>query len=141
VPAGAGRRLTIENERARRGECGNKEGAMVAKAIAKIDAEGRKSEMPSFKVGDAVRVHVKIREGEKERVQVFAGTVIARDGGGSTETFTVRRTSFGVGIEKVFPVHSPYLERIEVERSSRVRRAKLYYLRDLTGKKARLREV
>jgi len=114
---------------------------MVAKAIAKINAEGLKAEKPVFGVGDGVRVHVKIKEGDKERVQVFAGTVIARDGRGSTETFTVRRMSFGVGVEKVFPVHSPYIEKVEVERSSKIRRAKLYYLRELTGKKARLREV
>ena len=114
---------------------------MVAKAIAKINAEGLKANAPKFDIGDNVRVHVKIKEGEKERVQAFAGTVIARDGGGSTETFTVRRISFGVGVEKVFPVHSPYLEKVEVERSARVRRAKLYYLRERSGKKARLREV
>ena len=112
----------------------------VANAIAKINAENVKADAPKFNVGDSVRVHVKIKEGEKERVQVFAGTVIARDGNGSTETFTVRRISFGVGVEKVFPVHSPYLEKVEVERTARVRRAKLYYLRERSGKKARLRE-
>jgi large subunit ribosomal protein L19 len=114
---------------------------MIKKAIAKINAESLKKEMPAFKIGDGVRVHVKIKEGDKERVQVFAGTVIARDGGSSTETFTVRRVTFGVGVEKVFPVHSPFIEKVEIERSSKVRRAKLYYLRDLTGKKARLREA
>jgi large subunit ribosomal protein L19 len=114
---------------------------MVAKAIAKINAEGLRADKPAFGVGDNVRVHVKIKEGDKERVQIFAGTVIARDGRGSTETFTVRRLSFGVGVEKIFPVHSPYLEKIEIERSSKIRRAKLYYLRERTGKKARLREV
>jgi large subunit ribosomal protein L19 len=114
---------------------------MIVKAIAKINAEGLKKDAPAFQIGDGVRVHVKIKEGDKERVQVFAGTVIARDGGGSTETFTVRRVTFGVGVEKVLPVHSPFIEKIEIERSSKVRRAKLYYLRDLTGKKARLREA
>ena len=114
---------------------------MLGKIIDKINAESLKSDVPAFKVGDSVRVHVKIKEGEKERVQVFAGVVIARDGSGSTETFTVRRVSFGIGVEKVFPVHSPYLAKIEIERSARVRRAKLYYLRDLGGKKARLREA
>jgi len=114
---------------------------MIVKSIAKINAESLKKDAPAFKIGDGVRVHVKIKEGDKERVQVFAGTVIARDGGGSTETFTVRRVTFGVGVEKVFPVHSPFIEKVEVERSSKVRRAKLYYLRDLTGKKARLREA
>ncbi len=113
----------------------------VAKAIAKINAENVKADMPKFGIGDSVRVHVKIKEGDKERVQVFAGTVIARDGNGSTETFTVRRISYGVGVEKVFPVHSPYLEKVEVERAAKVRRAKLYYLRERSGKKARLREV
>ncbi len=105
-----------------------------------ITAEGLKPEVDPFQVGDSVRVHVKIREGEKERVQVFAGTVIARSGAGAAETFTVRRLSFGVGVEKIFPVHAPSVTRIEVERSSKVRRAKLYYLRGLRGKKARLRE-
>jgi large subunit ribosomal protein L19 len=113
---------------------------MVAKAIAKIDAENVKADAPKFGIGDNVRVHVKIKEGDKERVQVFAGAVIARDGRGSTETFTVRRMSYGVGVEKVFPVHSPYLEKVEVERVARVRRAKLYYLRSRSGKQARLRE-
>ncbi len=114
---------------------------MVAKIIEKIDAESLKSDVPAFKIGDGVKVYVKIKEGDKERLQAFIGTVIARDGGGSTETFTVRRVAFGVGIEKVFPVHSRYIDRIEVARSSRVRRAKLYFLRNRSGKAARLREV
>ena len=114
---------------------------MAAKLIDKINAEALKNDVPDFEIGDGVKVYVKIKEGDKERVQAFIGTVIARDGGGSTETFTVRRISFGVGIEKVFPVHSPYIEKIEIERSSRVRRAKLYFLRDRAGKSARLREV
>ncbi len=114
---------------------------MVAKIIEKINAESLKSDVPAFKIGDGVKVYVKIKEGDKERLQAFIGTVIARDGGGSTETFTVRRVAFGVGIEKVFPVHSRYIDRIEVERSSRVRRAKLYFLRDRSGKAARLREI
>ena len=120
---------------------------MIAKAIDKINAEqvekslgGKKQ--PEFRVGDSVKVFVKIKEGDKERVQAFVGTVIARDGGkGNTATFTVRRITFGVGVEKVFPVNSPYIDRVEVERSAKVRRAKLYYLRNLTGKKARLREA
>jgi len=110
--------------------------------VSKLDLVARKQmkdDVPDFRIGDTVRVHVKIKEGEKERVQVFAGTVVARDGGGSTETFTVRRISLGVGVEKVFPVHSPYLERIEVVSGAHVRRAKLYYLRDRVGKKTRLR--
>jgi len=114
---------------------------MAVKEIDKINAEGLRKDVPTFGVGDSVRVHVKIKEGDKERVQVFAGTVIARDGHGSTETFTVRRISYGVGVEKVFPVHSPYLEKIEQEHTSKVRRAKLYYLRDRAGKSTRLREI
>jgi len=115
---------------------------MVAKALGKIMAEqASKKELTPFKIGDSVKVFVKIKEGDKERVQAFIGVVIARDGRGTTETFTVRRVAFGVGIEKIFLVHSPYIEKIEVERSAKVRRAKLYYLRELTGKQARLREV
>jgi large subunit ribosomal protein L19 len=120
---------------------------MIAKAIDKINAEQiakatSSKAAPEFQVGDSVKVFVKIKEGDKERVQAFAGTVIACDNGkGSSATFTVRRISFGVGVEKVFPLYSPFIDRVEVERSAKVRRAKLYYLRNLTGKKARLREV
>lgn len=119
---------------------------MIAKAIDMIDAEQKEKacegkSAPVVRVGDSVKVYVKIREGEKERLQAFIGTVIALDGGGNTATFTVRRVTFGVGVEKVFPLYSPYIDKIEVERSARVRRAKLYYLRNLTGKKARLREA
>jgi large subunit ribosomal protein L19 len=89
-----------------------------------------------FKVGDGVRVHIRIIEGDKERVQIFAGVVIARKGAGATETFTVRRISFGHGVEKTFPVHSPFIDKIEVERESIVMRAKLYYMRQRVGKKA-----
>jgi len=113
---------------------------MVTNLVEKIGRECMREDIPAFAIGDTVKVHVKIREGEKERVQVFTGIVIARDGGGGTETFTVRRISHGVGVERVFPVHSPHLEKIEIERSAHVRRAKLYYQRKLTGKKARLRE-
>ncbi len=119
---------------------------MIAKAIDMINAEQMEKScdgkpVPEFSIGDSVKVYVKIREGEKERIQAFIGTVIARDGGGNDATFTVRRITFGVGVEKVFPLYSPYLDKIVVERSARVRRAKLYYLRKLTGKKARLREA
>ena len=107
--------------------------------IEDIGKKQMKETVPVFAVGDSVKVHVKIREGEKERVQVFPGTVIARGGGGATETFTVRRLSHGVGVERVFPVHSPYVAKIEVVQSSHVRRAKLYFLRDRVGKKTRLR--
>jgi len=106
--------------------------------LDKIDLENRKPELPEFEVGDAVKVHVRIREGNNVRTQVYAGTVIARDGHGSTETFTVRRISYGEGVERVFPVHAPVVEKIEVERKGKVRRAKLYYARKLKGKKAKI---
>jgi len=106
--------------------------------LEKIDADNRKDELPEFSVGDAVKVHVRIREGNNVRTQIFAGTVIARDGHGATETFTVRRISYGEGVERVFPVHAPVVEKIEVERKGNVRRAKLYYARKLKGKKAKI---
>lgn len=113
---------------------------MVSKIIDKINQENiTKYEAGSFSVGDTVKVHVKIREGDKERIQIFTGIVIAKDGGGATETFTVRRISHGVGVERVFPVHSPHIVKIEVESSAHVRRAKLYFLRNQKGKKARLK--
>jgi large subunit ribosomal protein L19 len=99
-----------------------------------------RSDRPAFSPGDSVRVHVKVKEGEKERIQVFAGVVIARRGGGSRETFTVRKISGGVGVERVFPLHSPIIERVDVDRRGDVRRAKLYYLRELKGKAARIEE-
>lgn len=109
--------------------------------LEKIDKEQRKEEaIPDFRIGDKVRVHVKIREGDKERIQMFTGNVIARDGGGSTETFTVRRISYGEGVERVFPLHSPSVAKIEIERHGKTRRAKLYYLRNLSGKKSRIKE-
>jgi len=99
-----------------------------------------RGDIPPFSPGDTVRVHVKVKEGEKERVQVFQGLVIARKGGGARETFTVRKVSQGIGVERTFPVHSPVLDRIEVERHGQVRRAKLYYLRARRGKAARIAE-
>ncbi len=99
-----------------------------------------RGDIPPFGPGDTVRVHVKVKEGEKERVQVFQGLVIARKGGGARETFTVRKVSQGIGVERTFPVHSPVLDRIEVERHGQVRRAKLYYLRERRGKAARIAE-
>ena len=114
---------------------------MIAKALAMIHKENlRKEAMPAFAVGDTVKLQVKIREGGKERIQAFTGTVIARDGHGATETFTVRRISHGVGVERVFPLHSPNLASLEVEGSGKNRRAKLYFLRDRVGKSAKLRE-
>mgnify|MGYP000119693910 CR=1 FL=1 len=97
-------------------------------------------EMPELNIGDTVRVHVKIKEGDRERIQVFEGTIIARKHGGISETFTVRRLSYGVGVERVFPVHSPIVDKVEVVRSGRVRRGKLYYLRDRVGKAAKVKE-
>lgn len=97
-------------------------------------------DIPSFRVGDTVRVHFRIREGEKERVQVFQGVVIRRTRGDVRATFTVRKVSYGVGVERIFPTHSPRIEKIEISARGHVRQARLYYLRDLRGKKARLRE-
>lgn len=96
--------------------------------------------LPAVKVGDTVRVHVKVKEGSRERIQIFEGTVIAKKHGGIEETVTVRRLSYGVGVEKVFPVHSPSIDTIEVVRNGAVRRAKLYYLRGRTGKSAKIKE-
>ncbi len=100
-----------------------------------------KTEVPQFSVGDTVRVHVRIQEGDKSRIQVFEGTVIARKHGGISETFTVRRLSHGCGVERVFPLHSPVVENVEVVRLAKVRRAKLYYLRDRVGKAAKTKDA
>lgn len=108
--------------------------------LKSIEMMQLRQDIPNFKAGDTVRVHVKVIEGTRERIQVFEGTVIGRNGGGVRETFTVRRVSYGVGVERIFPVHSPRLDKIEVMRRGRVRRAKLYYLRSLTGKAARIRD-
>ena len=99
-----------------------------------------RTDIPSFEPGDTVKVHVKVKEGDKERIQVFQGIVISRKGGGTRQMFTVRKVSGGVGVERMFPLYSPSIDRIEVERHGRVRRAKLYYLRDLKGKAARIEE-
>ena len=101
----------------------------------------KKAEPPVVAVGDNVRVHLKVKEGNRERIQVFEGTVIAKKHGGIEETFTVRRVSYGVGVEKVFPVHAPSIEKIELVRHGKVRRAKLYYLRDRVGKAAKVKEA
>ena len=110
-------------------------------ALKVIAADSVKAELPAFEVGDTVRIGVNIREGDKERVQAFEGTVIARKGSGISETFTVRRVSYGVGVERVFPIHSPNVKSVEVIRRGRVRRAKLYYLRDRVGKAAKVKEL
>jgi large subunit ribosomal protein L19 len=104
--------------------------------IKEITSAQVKANIPPFKVGDGVRVHTKVREGDKERIQIFAGIVIARKGSGIHEMFTVRRISYGEGVERVFPVHSPNIEKIEIERESEPMRARLYYLRNRTGKAA-----
>jgi large subunit ribosomal protein L19 len=111
--------------------------------MGKLDevAQGQlKSDLPAFRAGDTVKVHVKVVEGNRSRIQIFEGIVIARKGSGIGETFMVRKVSFGVGVERTFPLHSPTIEKIEVERKGDVRRAKLYYLRGLRGKAARIRE-
>ncbi len=102
--------------------------------------ESYKKEIPPFSIGDTVNVSIKIKEGEKERIQIFTGVVIGRQGGGIRETFTVRKISYGVGVEKVFPLHSPLLDNIKVAKQGVVRRAKLYYLRDKKGKAAKVKE-
>ena len=109
-------------------------------ALKVIAADSVKAEIPAFNVGDTVRIGVNIREGDKERVQSFEGTVIARKGSGVSETFTVRRVSYGVGVERVFPLHSPNVKGITVIRPGKVRRSKLYYLRDRVGKAAKLKQ-
>lgn len=108
--------------------------------IRSIEQEQVRQDIPDFKPGDTVKVHVKVVEGTRERIQLFEGVVIKRRGGGLRETFTVRRVSYGVGVERTFPLHSPRLDRIEVVRRGRVRRARLFYLRSLRGKAARIKE-
>jgi large subunit ribosomal protein L19 len=108
--------------------------------IATIDKEQLKSDIPAFKPGDTVRVHVKVIEGEKERIQVFEGVVLRRSRGANRASFTVRKTSYGVGVERTFPLHSPRVDKIEVTTRGQVRRAKLYYLRERSGKAARIEE-
>ena len=103
--------------------------------------QGQLTKRPAIKPGDSVKVHVKVREGDKERIQVFEGMVIGMHRGGARATFTVRKVSFGQGVERIFPLHSPTIQKVEVTRSAKVRRAKLYYLRDLKGKAARMKET
>lgn len=110
------------------------------KRIAQIEKSYLRDDIPEFGSGDTLRVHVRIKEGDKERIQVFQGTVISRRGGGTAETFTVRKISSGIGVERIFPLHSPNVAKIERIRAGSVRRSKLYYLRKLTGKSARIKE-
>jgi large subunit ribosomal protein L19 len=105
-----------------------------------VDAASIRKDLPNFRPGDELKVHVRVIEGNKSRIQVFQGLVIARQGSGIRETFTVRKISYGVGVERIFPVHAPVIEKIELVRKGEVRRAKLYYLRDLRGKAAKIRE-
>ena len=106
-----------------------------------VEKQQLRSDLPSFKPGDTIKVHVKIKEGDKERIQVFEGVCIAQKHGGNRATFTVRKMSFGHGVERIFPLHSRVLDKIEIVRSGRVRRAKLYYIRELRGKAARIKEI
>ena len=109
--------------------------------IKNIEAEQLKADVPEFSVGDTVKVYAKIKEGNRERIQVFEGTVLKRQGGSNRETFTVRKNSNGVGVEKTWPLHSPSVEKVEVIRRGKVRRAKLFYLRDRIGKRAKVKEL
>ncbi len=108
--------------------------------LADVHREGMRTDLPSFRAGDTLKVMVRVREGDKERLQAFEGVCIARRGGGISETFTVRKISAGVGVERIFPLHSPNIATVEVVRQGKVRRAKLYYLRRLTGKATRIKE-
>jgi large subunit ribosomal protein L19 len=111
------------------------------KLVQEISKEQVRKDLPNFRPGDTLKVHVKVIEGSRERIQLFEGVVIKRRGGGISETFTVRKISYGVGVERAFPLHSPKIEKIEVARRGKVRRAKLYYLRALRGKAARITEI
>jgi large subunit ribosomal protein L19 len=113
---------------------------MTHPLVQALDADSLRADIPAFRPGDTVKVHVKVVEGNKSRIQVFAGVVIARTGAGVKESFTVRKVSYGVGVERTFPLHSPIIDRIEVDRHGDVRRAKLYYLRGLRGKAAKIKE-
>ena len=106
-----------------------------------IEAEQMRNDLPNFNVGDNVKLHVKVKEGNRERIQMFEGTVIKRQNGGLRETFTVRRVAYGVGVERTFPINAPIIDKIDVVRRGKVRRAKLFYLRDRVGKKAKVKEL
>src|SRR6516225_3490583 len=114
--------------------------AAMHTAIAELEQAQIRSDIPEFRPGDTLKVHVRVKEGSRSRIQVFQGVVLRRQGGGARETFTVRKISYGVGVERTFPVHSPSIDKIEVVTRGQVRRAKLYYLRSLRGKAARIRE-
>jgi large subunit ribosomal protein L19 len=116
------------------------EAAAMHTAIAELEQAQVRSDIPDFRPGDTLKVHVRVKEGNRSRIQVFQGVVIRRQGASARETFTVRKVSYGVGVERTFPVHTPVIDKIEVVSRGRVRRAKLYYLRELRGKAARIRE-
>jgi large subunit ribosomal protein L19 len=118
-----------------------REGGKIMDIIRAIEAEQLKKDLPQFRVGDTVKVHVRVKEGNRERIQIFEGTVLKRQNGGIRETFTVRRVAYGVGVERTFPVHSPIVEKVEVVRRGKVRRAKLFYLRTRVGKAAKVKEL
>jgi large subunit ribosomal protein L19 len=113
---------------------------MINAQVQKILNKNKRTDLPAFEIGDTIRVHVKIKEGDKERLQAFEGTLIAKHNSGMGETITVRKISFGQGVERIFPIHAPVVDHIDVVRTGKVRRAKLYYLRALKGKAARLKE-
>ena len=112
----------------------------MAEIMKLVESREARTDIPNFDPGDTIKVHVKVKEGDKERIQIFQGLVISRKGGGTRQMFTVRKVSGGVGVERMFPLYSPTIDKIEVERHGRIRRAKLYYLRDLRGKTARIEE-
>lgn len=114
---------------------------MLRKAIADIEAKYARKDVPEMRAGDSVRVHTKIKEGDKERIQIFEGVIINLRRGGVRASFTVRKVSFGQGVERIFPMHSPIIQKVDVVRSAKVRRAKLFFLRELKGKAARMKEV
>ena len=114
---------------------------MINNVIDRIEKKQKRNDLPKFEVGDNVKVHVRIKEGEKTRIQIFEGLVIAKKHSGIKETFTVRKISYGIGVERTFPVHNPNISHIEILRRNKIRRAKLYYMRDLKGKSSRLKEI
>ncbi|MGL4183862.1 MAG: 50S ribosomal protein L19 [Metamycoplasmataceae bacterium] len=114
---------------------------MINEKLAKLDVLQTRKDFPKFKVGDNIKVHVRIKEGEKTRIQIFEGLIIAMKNSGLRETFTVRKISYGIGVERTFPINSPNISQIELVRRNKIRRAKLYYMRDLTGKATRLKEI
>ena len=114
---------------------------MINNLVEKIEKKQKRNDLPKFEVGDNVKVHVRIKEGEKTRIQIFEGLVIAKKHSGTKETFTVRKISYGIGVERTFPVHNPNISSIEILRRNKIRRAKLYYMRDLKGKSSRLKEI